>query len=135
MNINNLKIDLTLSINGAKVSPTVGQFDQIKKFIANTIFSESTATPVKKLHRYSKRRTAQKWSDDEKQALMELVSKGYTYKRIASMLNQVFNNNRTPIAVNVMLSKKNLKKSSSLGILDKVMVSKPPVEDTGDSTW
>lgn len=134
MNINDLKIDLTLSINGARVTPNIGQLDQISKYIYATVFKGNGGgtelSAVKALGRpkgIKNGKQKQKWSDDEIEMAHMLKSEGKTNKRIAAILSAMYHTRRSDKAVSLMFWNKVHKKVKP-GVLERVAeVNQAPI--------
>lgn len=127
MNINDLKIDLSLSINGARVTPNVGQLDQISKYIYATVFKGNGGgtelSAVKALGRpkgIKNSKQKQKWSDDEVEMAHMLKSEGKTNKRIAAILSAMYHTRRSDKAVGLMFWNKKTKTKPVVGVLERV---------------
>lgn len=102
-----IDVELQITINGAQVTPTPAQTDQIRKSIDNILFKEQSTTPALHVKRaYRKKISRKPWTADEIELAVQLRTHDkHTVPRVTKILNQVFGNGRSANAVAQILGK------------------------------
>jgi hypothetical protein len=102
MNLNNLKVQVSVSLNGATVTPTSTQLGSIKDFIINNLF-EAQNTEKKERRPYKRKVHRAHWTTEQiNRAIYLRTVSTNSLVGIAKILNKEFGTKRTEKAVGLL---------------------------------
>lgn len=127
MNINEVKVTVLITVNGATIQPNNEQLLKIREQVLSTVFERKplVINTVKRTYRKKVRKEA--WSEEQVKYAKLLKEEGKSTPRIAAIMNQVFHTHRSDKSISLMFwnhknGRHNFKKAggSQSPILDKV---------------